>query len=163
MLSLRVAYEWALGAFPLKNCLRGLLFLMQPPELFKMMHPEEEDDEELPSSSFSGLALCSYCKSRNGLCGSDIHLEGKRAAELSELTRTLRACLRKLTRPSPFSFPKSAVSEAFVVLVKVATAPRMSSRGSHSKFCWFCFRLVRPWGLRRLPAAKVSGQVAKLD
>ena len=63
-------------------------FLMQPPELFKMMYPEEEDCEELPSSSsFSGLALCSYCKSRNGFCGSDIHLEGKRAAELSELTR----------------------------------------------------------------------------
>ena len=41
-------------------------FLMQPPELFKMMYSEEENDEELPLSSFSGLALCSYCKSRNG-------------------------------------------------------------------------------------------------
>ena len=104
---------WSVSA---QELLTRAPFLMQPPELLKMMYPEEEDDEELPSSSFSGLALCSYCKSRNGLCGSDIHLEGKRAAELSELTRTLRACLRKLTRPSPFSFPKSVVSEAFVVL-----------------------------------------------
>ena len=43
-----------------------------------------------------------------GLAGS----RAKRA--YANLTRTLRACLHELTRPSPFSFPKSAASEAFV-------------------------------------------------
>ena len=73
---------------------------------------------------------------------------------LTRASRTLRACLRELTRPRPCSFPKSAVTEAFVCLVEVATAPSMSPKSSQSKFCWV-FLMVRTCGLRRLPAAKV--------
>ena len=88
-------------------------FLMQPPELFKMTYSEEEDDENYLRVSAS-WCRCSSCKSRNGVCGSGIHLEGWRAAAPSERLRAcLRACLGELTRPSPHSFPKPAVSGAF--------------------------------------------------
>ena len=53
---------------------------------------------------------------------------------------------RELTRPSPFSFPTSTVSEAFVV----ATAPSMSQE-------------LPIKVLLALFSAEVSGQVAKLD
>ena len=84
-------------------------------------------------------------------------------SRVGELTRTLRACLRELTQPSTFSFPKSQFQKPFFVLVKVSTALSMSPQSSQSNLCWFCFLLARTCGLRRLPAAKVSGQVAKLD
>ena len=47
--------------------------------------------------------------------------------------------------------------------MKVSTAPGTKCKSSQPKFCWFCFLLVRTYGLRRLPANKVSRQVAKLD
>ena len=135
MLSLRIAYAWAFLSVSPQELLTRAPFLTQPPDPLKMMYSEEEDDEEPPSSSFSGLALLFL------LLGSGIRLEGWRAAGLSGLTRTLRACLRELTRPSPFSFRKPAVSEAFVCPSKGCNSTyRQTTKSclSHSFSVWPC-------------------------
>ena len=72
--------------------------------------------------------------------------------EVSEITRTLRACLRE-----------PAVSEAFNCPSTGFNSTWHEPKAPNPKLCWFCFLVMRTCGVQRLPAAKVSGQVVKLD